>query len=331
MYLLHSDVKGGIILKPNEGIKKAAETVKNGAVKVAGKANEISEDVKAEVIKRLDANGNGEIDVEDIIILALKAPGVRIYREQFLRKELAKYCSDAVISKAVATSPKEAGIDLKLIDHICDEVIKKERFSVSGISAVLGIPGGIAMAATLAADMVQYYGVMIRTAQELLYLYGFPEIYTEDGNGELDSETLNILTLCIGVMFGVSAANKGINAAAKMLAQGVPKQLMKKALTKGTIYPLVKQVAKWFGVKMTKDIFTKGIGKAIPVAGAVVGGGLSFVSFGPACKKLKQSLHNTALSNPDIDKFSGDDDIVKYSDDDIIDITDFSEDDPTIE
>ncbi|MEG0359953.1 MAG: hypothetical protein RR598_11865, partial [Anaerorhabdus sp.] len=79
---------------------------------------------------------------------------------------------------------------------------------------------------------------------------------------------------------------------------GVEKQLMSKALTKGTIYPIVKSVSKWFGVKMTKTVFTGFFKKAIPVIGGVIGGGLTFLSFKPCCDKLKISLQDTLLSNP---------------------------------
>ena len=39
------------------------------------------------------------------------------------------------------------------------------------------------MPATIPADIAQYYGYMLRTAQKLMYLYGFPQIdLTDEGN-----------------------------------------------------------------------------------------------------------------------------------------------------
>ena len=109
---------------------------------------------------------------------------------------------------------------------------------------------------------------------------------------KFDAETLNILTLCLGVMYGVAGANNALKAVAKALGSGVQKQLMKKALTKGTIYPIVKSTAKWFGVKMTKEVFTGFFKHAIPVVGGVIGGGLTYMSFKPCCDKLKVSLQD---------------------------------------
>ena len=250
------------------------------------------------VIKALDQNGNGTVDIEDIIVLAIKAPGVHITRANFLKKELFKNYPQEVIDKAIATTPAQAGIPSKEIDKIADEVIKFERNCVSGISAALGAPGGWAMAATIPADIIQYYGYTLRATQKLLYLYGFPEIDSDEEGLQLDSQTINQIILCLGVMNGVAGANNAIKGMAKALAVGVEKKLLNAALTKGTFYPLVKAIAKWFGVKMTKSLFAGFFKKAIPVVGGIVGGGITFFSFKPCCYRLKNVLQDTMLSNP---------------------------------
>lgn len=253
---------------------------------------------KDSMVKALDQNGNGEIDIEDIITLAFKTPGVHVTRANFLQKELYKNHTQAVIDKAIATTPVQAGISSDEIDNIADEVINYERNCVSGISAALGAPGGWAMAATIPADIVQYYGYMLRATQKLLYLYGFPEVDSDEEGIRLDSQTINQLILCLGVMNGVAGANNAIKGMAKALAVGVEKKLLNAALTKGTFYPLVKEIAKWFGIKMTKSIFAGFFKKAIPVVGGIVGGGITFFSFKPCCYRLKAALQDTMLSEP---------------------------------
>ena len=100
-------------------------------------------------------------------------------------------------------------------------------------------------------------------------------------------------------MYGAAGANNAIKAIAKAFATGVEKKLLKAALTKGTIYPIVKHVATWFGKKMTKEVFAGFFKKSIPVIGGVIGGGITFLSFKPCCVKLQNSLKNTILSNKD--------------------------------
>lgn len=277
----------------------AVEGVSQATVTVTGKTKEVAAKSQQAIVNAIDQNGNGEIDIEDVIIMGLKVPGVRIDRAHFLQKEFQTKLPQAVIDDAIAYNPLHAGISLELINNIADEVIKYERTCVSGISAALGMPGGIAMAATIPTDIAQYYGYMLRATQKLMYLYGFPAINMEEKGQTFDSETLNILIICLGVMYGAAGASNALKAMAKALAAGVEKQLLRRALTKGTIYPIVKSVAKWFSVKMTKEVFAGFFKKAIPVVGGVIGGGITFLSFKPCCDKLKASLQNTMLSNPD--------------------------------
>lgn len=252
---------------------------------------------KATLINAIDENGNGEIDIEDVIIKGLKIPGIRINRAEFLQKQLFKLYPQETIDTAITESPMKAKIPLQEIDKLADEVIKFERNCVSGISAALGMPGGLAMVATIPADIAQYYGYMLRATQKLLYLYGFPQIDIESNESKFDDATMNTLIICFGVMYGVAGANNALKAMAKALGKGVEKQLLKKALTKGTLYPIVKSVSKWFGVKMTKEIFAGFFKKAIPVLGGVLGGGITYLSFKPCCDKLRETLQDTILSN----------------------------------
>ena len=278
------------------------------------------EKMKGTIISVIDENGNGEIDIEDIIIKGLKLPGIKINRAEFLQKQFFKRYPKEVIDIAVSDSPMKAQIPGKEIDKIADEIIQYERNCVSGISAALGVPGGWAMVATIPADIAQYYGYLLRVTQKLLYLYGFPQIDVEEDGNKFDDGTMNTLIICFGVMNGVAGANNALKAMAKALGVGVEKQLIKKALTKGTIYPIVKSVSKWFGVKMTKEVFAGFFKKTIPLVGGVLGGGITYLSFKPCCDKLKASLQNTILSNP------------KYKpvlEDDII--ADFTESTPTKE
>ena len=280
------------------------ENSKKDGSHIFSKAKEATDKSKDMIVNAIDQNGNGEIDVEDIIIMGLRIPGIRIKRVDFLHRELQRYYPESTILDAINYTPAHAHISKKDIDHIANEVIQYERNCVSGISAALGIPGGVAIAATIPADIAQYYGYMLRAAQKLMYLYGFPEIDTSEKTSQFDSETINILTLCLGVMYGVAGANKALTTLANGLAAGVEKQLLKTALTKGTIYPIVKSIAKFFNVRMTKEVFAGFFKKAIPVVGGVVGGGITYLSFKPCCEKLKDSLQDTLLSNPDADSIS---------------------------
>ena len=286
---------GAVAMGAEAGKEHAFEAAKEAASITKG----VIEGSQKQIVEVLDQDGSGTIDSTDLILLALKVPGVKVKRAEFLKRELYKNHPSEQIDLAIATTPAKAGIEKKEIDKIADDVIAFERNAVSGISVALGIPGGAAMAATIPADIAQYYGYMLRAAQKMLYLYGFPELDTSEEKLVLDSETINSLTLCLGIMYGVANANNAIKAMAKALASGVEKKLLRAALTKGTIYPIVKSIAKWFSVSMTKQVFAGFFKKAIPLVGGAIGGGLTFVTFKPCCERLKDALRDTMLSNPE--------------------------------
>lgn len=278
-------------------MKNIIENTGNEVKKAVSKGKDIVFDSKDKVFDALDINNDGRVDTEDIIILGLRIPGVHIEREEFLRKQFMKNYSNDVIQDAIKFNPAHAGITVEEIDNIADQVIQYERNCVSGISLALGAPGGVAMVATLPADIAQYYGYMLRAIQKLLYLYGFPEINVENGVN-IDDETMNLITLCLGVMYGVEGSVASIKILSNALGKGVEKKLLQKALTKGTFYPIVKKISRWFSVCMTKQVFAGFFRKAIPVVGGVIGGGITYLSFKPCCDNLKKSLQDTALCNP---------------------------------
>lgn len=250
------------------------------------------------LMQKLDVNGDGRFDIEDVIIAGIHLPGVGINRDEFLRREFRMDCSPEVIDEAVRTNPARAGIPSEIVNKHVDDVIEFERKCVSGIAAALALPGGIAMAATVPVDIAQYYGYMLRAAQKIMYLYGFPDIFTDDDDLNLSSATMNALTLCLGVMYGVANANKAIRAIAQALEKGIQRELMKQTLTKGTLYPVIVEITKWFGVNITKDVLAGVLEKAIPVVGSIIGGGLTYLTFKSCCDKLKDALCDTQLSNP---------------------------------
>lgn len=278
-------------------MKNVIENTGNEVKKAVSKGKDIVFDSKDKVFDALDINKDGRVDTEDIIVLGLRIPGVHIDREEFLRKQFMKNYANDVIQDAVKFNPAHAGITVEEIDNIADQVIQYERNCVSGISLALGAPGGVAMVATLPTDIAQYYGYMLRAIQKLLYLYGFPEINVENGVN-IDDETMNLITLCLGVMYGVEGSVASIKILSNALGKGVEKKLLQKALTKGTSYPIVKKISRWFSVCMTKQVFAGFFRKAIPVVGGVVGGGITYLSFKPCCDNLKKSLQDTALCNP---------------------------------
>lgn len=179
-------------------------------------------------------------------------------------------------------------------------VINLETTKATGISAFASLPSSVIITAALGAatvDITSYFIFILRTAQELAYLYGFKQFDIKDDS--IDSETMNQLLLFMGVMFGVQEATLSLQKLANLAAANVAKKLANKPLTNGIIYPIVKNIATRIGVKMTKQIFADGVASAIPIIGFALSGGITFISFRPNCKRLRAHLMSYNLCNPD--------------------------------
>lgn len=240
----------------------------------------------------LDVNKDGVFDIEDIITICLRAPGAYVDREGFLRKELSRKYPENVVSKAIDSTPLEANVLQQDIDQIADNIIKYEQRCATGFSAICSF------AITMPADLAQYYLFLIRAIQKLMYLYGFPQIEANDEHLEIDTSTINIITICLGITLGMDSAVLMINRIATSLAKETGKRILKTALTKTTWYPIMKKITKMMGVKITKNMLAFLSKSAIIGIGAVVNGTITYASFKSSCDNLKNALKDTALSNP---------------------------------
>ena len=221
---------------------------------------------------------------DKVMNLALSMPMVKVDRTAFLTKEFSMYDNaDQLRDKR----PIDL-FDAEAIERAARGVINSHLTTATVASTAAGIPGGLVMAATMPADIAQYYWHVLVVAQKLGYLYGWPDLL--DDKGQITEGTRNVLTLFVGVMFGAQAANKLVGEIAKRVSLQAAKRLPQQALTKTVYYPVVKQVAKWIGVKMTKDTFGKSVGKAIPILGGVLSGAITAFSFKPMAEKLQKHL-----------------------------------------
>ena len=221
---------------------------------------------------------------DKVMNLALSMPMVKVDRTAFLTKEFSMYDNaDQLRDKR----PIDL-FDAEAIERAARGVINSHLTTATVASTAAGIPGGLVMAATMPADIAQYYWHVLVVAQKLGYLYGWPDLLDE--KGQITEGTRNVLTLFVGVMFGAQAASKLVGEIAKRVSLQAAKRLPQQALTKTMYYPVVKQVAKWIGVKMTKDTFGKSVGKAIPILGGVLSGAITAFSFKPMAEKLQKHL-----------------------------------------
>jgi hypothetical protein len=233
------------------------------------------------------------ISLENIISTAIRIPGIKVNRESFLREQFEDVSPERLQS-IIEKGPVEAKCSRSDLRKIARKLINKRTLFSTSASFVAGLPGGFAMAATIPADMLQFYGVALGLAQEIAYLYGEGDLWSGDTP---DSEKVtNQLILYCGVMLGSSGAAQTVKILSSSLAKQALKKLPQKALTKTFYYPIVKSIAKAFGAKMTKGIFAKGVSKAVPLIGGVVSGGITFATLPPMGTRLTDALDKAHFS-----------------------------------
>lgn len=224
-----------------------------------------------------------------IIKRAAMLKGVSIDRGVFLRTELAKKCPKDVVDAAVATTPKDAGVSMAVLDELADAAISIETRKVAGLSALAGIPGGLAMFGTIPADLVQYFAHSLRIEQKLAYLYGWESFLNDED--EIDDETMLRLILFLGVMMNVGGVGTTLTNFAKSVAMAsVAKTIEKRALTKTVWYGPLKKILGVIGVNVTKKSFAGVVSKGVPVVGGIVSGGITYATFRPGAASLKKYL-----------------------------------------
>ena len=213
---------------------------------------------------------------------SLRLPFVKVNREEFLSKELSKFCTPMEVMTALEEGPLQV-LTKNEIDKLANQCIRYHLTMVSGTSALMGLPGGWWMAGTIPTDITQFYGHILALMQKLIYLYGWPAL--TDVHNQLDDESLNIMTLFVGVMMGNKMA---IEALAKLATQMSKNAGVK--LSETVVAHYVVKIAQWIGINMTKESFAKGVGKILPLVGAPISASITYYTFRPMARRLKKHL-----------------------------------------
>lgn len=268
--------------------------------------NEIIEQGKNEVTIHSNKEIASDIMLEEIISKAIQIPGVKVDRSKFLAEGFSSRVD--LLENIINNGPVEAGITREEINNIANKLIMKRTSQSSIASFAAGIPGGLAMAATIPADILQFFGMSLRLAQELSYLYGADDLWQ---NGQVDDDKVkNQLILYCGVMFGVSGAVSGVRVLSTQVAKTALKKIPQKALTKTFWYPMIKKICSFVGYTLTKKTLASGVSKAIPVIGGVISGTINFASMMPMARKLNDTLDKATFDyseeefNEDIEDLS---------------------------
>lgn len=230
---------------------------------------------------------SSSLSLTDVVSTAIQVPGVKVNRDSCLC-EAFKEVDREMLQVIIEKGPVEAGVEQAVLRQKAHKLIQARTALSTGASFAAGLPGGLTMAATIPADILQFYAVALRMAQELAYLYGEPNLWEKD---MLDRDKVtNQLILYCGAMLGATGASQSVRILSSAMAKQALKKLPQQALTKTFYYPVIKSIARFFGVSMTKSTFAKGVSKAVPVVGGIVSGGITLATLAPMGLRLANTL-----------------------------------------
>lgn len=233
-------------------------------------------------------------DLVGILELVLENPLTHVNRVEFLSKVYGMSEND--IRKG------EIDVSLEKKKIFAKQSIRKNITKSTSLSFFSGLPGGLAVAGTIPADILQNMVFSIRLIQELAYIYDYEDIIDQDGEIKIDG-----LILFLGIMFGAQGAASLMRVASRNAATYASKKIMTTALTKTMWYPLLKNISKVVASKtLTKKTLAGAVSKFIPVIGGVASGGITAVTMELASKKLNNELIKGYRTNYDEDSFNKD-------------------------
>lgn len=163
----------------------------------------------------------------NVINESLKLPFVKVNRDEFLIKVFGNDVADK--TKLIEEGPTVFFTKQEL-DRKAQSRINYLTSQSTVVSFATGLPGGLAMAATIPADVAQFYGYSLKLAQEISYIYGYENFWTEQG--ELNDDAKNTLILFLGVMLGVTSTGAVVRVLSSKLSTQALKKIPQKALTK---------------------------------------------------------------------------------------------------
>lgn len=226
-----------------------------------------------------------------ILGIILKMPGIKVNRQDFFRRVFPKEDIGRLLDIGPVAYFGKAELDRKALERIKQLTLKS-----SAMSFAAGIPGGLAIAATLPADTAQFYTLALRLAQELGYLYGREDLWLGKENG--DKKGRETLILYLGAMLGVSGTGAMLRTLSSRLSERALERIPKKTLEETIYYPLIRKIVRLFGVKLSKSGFARGVSKAVPILGGAVSGGITYTTMKPMAQRLQKMLSASLTDDP---------------------------------
>ena len=238
----------------------------------------MSPEKRSEIVPKCEFNN--EI-AGNLFIKALGGTGVRVDREAFLADQFGMK-EPEMKKRIMDVGPVKAGCTKEELRRLAEKCIFDNASESTAISVVVDLSSeSIGRGKEFAVHTIQFVVIALKLAQQLAYLYGDEDCWSE---GE---ERASQLRSYFGIMLGIGTASATVRFVSSSLAMTASKKLPRASLTKTSYYPVVKDIANTLNVRMNKDIFSDYVSKCVRyLGGMIIPGVVNFFSM----KKMGQKL-----------------------------------------
>ncbi len=235
-----------------------------------------------------------------ILKLGLKLPFSKVDKEGYLRHIFRKRVeTDAQMETILAERPSSVLLEPQ-IEAIVSHEIRKHAFGVTFISFLCALPpDGWLMWLLIVVDFIQFQIFVFVILQKMLYIYGCRDLFmAEDASDKNKSMDLMMLIVSV-VMIGKSQVMRMAKSAFGLAVKQVIQRFAVRLLTRMAVLNILRQLAKWFGIVLTKEMVISGLSLIVPLVCALISGLISLWLFMPMVKRLHRHLQELSEEGKD--------------------------------
>lgn len=195
------------------------------------------------------------------------------------------HLSNEQFDQALATSPVEV-VGSERIAKVVTKRIRLHGLRVLAVTALCAWPQSWIMWPLMVVDIIFFQIQVFAISQELYILYKRKEDYS--GDNQLNYTSLANMAV---QMAGTQIKHKIIKQAKKVVGQ-IGKNVVKRGFTvfRATLQATFRQILKWFGITVTKDMVETTLTILLSGICALVGGLISYWLFVPMARRLQKEL-----------------------------------------
>ncbi len=234
-----------------------------------------------------------------VLRMGMKLPFSRVDKERYLRRLFRSKVKNEEEMQLLITERPASLFSEEEISKITTKEIRKHALCVTILSILCALPpDGWLMWLLIVVDFVQFQIFVFVILQKMLYLHGCRNLFDKETHDENQSMTMMLLIISV-VMIGKHQVVRLAKSAVGMAVKQVIQRFAVRLMTRMVVLNVLRQLAKWFGIVLTKEMVVASLSVVIPLVCAGISGLISLWLFMPMVKRLHGHLQELSREGKD--------------------------------